>query len=658
MKAKTATILFVTALAAVSGCATQTMLYRMGKARPEAIIAMAADRQQKEEIPPGVPEHDTLVIRNIDGRDMIIMKAIRDDDGQMVANQVIDAAYVTARFRNVAERHGKVDIEFQIIVPRSLQDGRWQLRYTPLLRILGDSLLLDRVVITGKEYRRRQLRGYQQYQRFIDRIITDSTKFIHMRDLEIFIKRNIPALYAFRSDSSYVSDEQFDSVFGVNEEEAVEHYTDKFAVRLNDRRIANRDRMFRKFVKAPIVKDGIRLDTVLTGSNGDYIYNYVQTIHTRPRLKKVEIVMSGEIYEQDVRVCDIAASEPLAFYISSLSAFVDEREKYITKVIERRAEANAMYCINFAGGKSEIDPHLGNNAGEIANIKRNLRDLLANRTFDLDSVIVTATASPEGSYELNSSLSVHRGANVASYFNRFLKLQRDSLRREEGIRINIDDDYDDAPEGKIVSIPFINRQLAENWPGLDDFVEADTVMTAADKARYRAIRDIQNPDERERCLRGESWSTYLKDKAYPALRAVQFRFHLHRKGMIKDTVHTTVPDTVYRAGVQAIKDRDYERAALLLGPYNDYNSAVAYCALERNRSAMAILEKCEESARVDYMMALLHSRDGNDREAVRLYLKSCSLNPRYVHRGNLDPEISRLIKKYDLQKELTQSEQL
>ncbi|MBQ0096147.1 MAG: hypothetical protein KBS53_00675 [Bacteroidales bacterium] len=649
MKARTYMALAAAVISVVVSCAPQALLYRMGKAQPEAIIAMAADRVQTDTTPVGVPEHDTLVIRNIDGRDMIIMRAIRDDDGQMVANQVIDAAYVTARFRNVAERHGKVDIEFQVIVPQSLQDGRWQLRYTPTLYALQDSLPLDKVVITGRQYRKRQMRGYEQYQRFIDRIITDSTELIHTKALEIFIRRNIPALYAFRTDSSFVSDEQFNSVFGVGEAEAVEHYTDKFATRLNDRRIADKDRMFRKFVKAPVLKEGIRLDTVLTNQKGDYVYNYVQTVHTRPRLKKVGIVMSGEIYEQDWKVCDIARSEALDFYISSLSAFVDEREKYITKVIERRAEANAVYNIVFGSGKYAVNPDLGNNNREISDIQNNLRRLLCNDTFDLDSVIVTASASPEGSYAQNSALSVRRGASVVDFFNRFLKFQRDSLRREEGVHINVDSEYASDSREQYAPIPMINRQLAENWQGLDAFVEADSVMTSVQKEEYRTLREIRNPDEREKGMREKPWYAYIKDRAYPSLRTVQFHFHLHRKGMVKDTVHTTVPDTVYRAGVQALKDRDYEKAALLLGPYNDYNSAVAYCALDRNKSAMSILLKCDESAQVEYMLALLYSREGNDREAVRRYLRSCSLNQQYVHRGNLDPEISRLIKEYNLQ---------
>ena len=46
------------------------------------------------------------------------------------------------------------------------------------------------------------------------------------------------------------------------------------------------------------------------------------------------------------------------------------------------------------------------------------------------------------------------------------------------------------------------------------------------------------------------------------------------------------------------------------------------------------------------MLALVLSRTGREREAVRLYLRACEKNPALVHRGNLDPEISGLMDKY------------
>ena len=46
------------------------------------------------------------------------------------------------------------------------------------------------------------------------------------------------------------------------------------------------------------------------------------------------------------------------------------------------------------------------------------------------------------------------------------------------------------------------------------------------------------------------------------------------------------------------------------------------------------------------VLAILYSRRGDDKQAVECYLQACRQNPQFVHRGNLDPEISSLIKKY------------
>ena len=299
---------------------------------------------------------DTTTVTDENGNTLILMKAVKDEGtGEMVATETLDAAVISARFRNVAERHGKVDLRFEVIVPSRMHDSRWQLRFYPDMFILGDSLRLDPVIITGKEYRKAQLKGYQQYEKFLASIISDTTKFVNVSQLEIFLKRNIPALYAFKTDSTEVSDEAFASVYGVTEREAVDHYTNKIARSLNDRRRARTGRMYRKYVKVPILTEGLRLDTVMHSVNGDFIYNYVQTIATRPKLRKVDIILSGDIWESDRRIYTVPRSEPLTFYISSLSAFVDPTERFLTRIVERRVEANTACWVEFAAGKSDVD---------------------------------------------------------------------------------------------------------------------------------------------------------------------------------------------------------------------------------------------------------------------------------------------------------------
>ena len=644
-----AAALMAVLLGAVLSCSTPGKVRTLRESEAAASLRLPKEPSSLPEYMPVQPRRDTLKVRDDDGRELLIMKAVRDDNGEMVASDVIDAAYVTATFRNVAERHGKIDLEFQVVVPESMQDSKWQLRLYPDMFILGDSLRLDGVVVTGRDYRKAQLRGYQQYEKFLSTIISDSTRFINLRQLEIFLRRNIPALYAMRTDSTEVSDEQFASVYGTTEQEAVEHYTNRTAVRLNERRKARREKMYRRYVKSPIVTEGLRLDTVMRAVNGDFIYNYVQTIATRPQLRKVDIWLSGSIWESDRLVYDVPRSGPLTFYISSISTLVDPRERYLKRVIERRVEANTACYVDFAQGRSEVIETLGNNAGEIGRIKGNLAELMENRTFDLDSIVVTASASPEGQLRANGALAQRRSEAVSRYFDSYIRHCRDSLDAERGFLI--DEQGTVSRPREHTPIPFISRNGGENWTMLDALVERDETLSEAQKEEYRRIRGTADADRREKALSGTSMYRHLRENLYPRLRTVRFDFHLHRKGMVKDTVHTTELDTLYMAGVQAIRDRDYRRALEILRPYRDYNTAVACCLLDYNASAMAILAPLERTPQVDYLLAILFSRMGEDGKAVQHYLDACRRDPSYRHRGNLDPEISALIKTYDLNKE-------
>ncbi len=628
------------------GCTSARKLGTIKEERLSAGLSLADDSSlpQLDTLLGGV-QRDTLKVKDLDGNEVLIMRAIKDEDGEMVAHDVIDAARITARFRNVAEREGKVDLKFQITVPSELHDSKWQLRFYPDMFILEDSLRLDPVIITGSEYRRAQLKGYQQYQKFIDSIISDSTRFINYSLLEIFLKRNIPEIYKFKTDSTEVSDEVFASAFGVTQQEAVDHYTWKLAKQRNNRKISRKDMMFSKFIKSPIITEGIRLDTVIQAIDGSFIYEYIQTIKTQPRLRKADIVLSGEILEQEKKLYGIPRSEPLTFYISSLSAFVDNRERYIKKVIERRAEANTACYIEFASGLAEVDLGLGNNREEVNRIKKNFKELIANEIYDIDSIVVISSTSPEGEVKFNERLSNRRAEEISRFFGDWMKGYSDSLSKESGYHIDIDGSISAV---KIEGISFISRSGGENWAMLDRLVSVDTCLNTAQKERYATISFEKNPDLRENLLSKEDFYLHLREKLYPRLRTVKFDFHLHRKGMIKDTVHTTQLDTIYMRGVEAIKERDYEKAVTLLRPYNDYNTALAYLNLGYDSSALEILERLDRTASVNYMLAVAYSRKEEDQKAVEHYLHSCRQDPSFIHRGNLDPEISALISKYEL----------
>lgn len=669
-------VLLVVVCLLISGCGTSRKVERMLERQMRAEIGMVEEMPDRvghdgevgndgrSPVGAGDDGRDTTVVMEAGGP--IIMNAVRDEDGNMVATDVIEAASITARFRNVAERGGKVNIEFAMTVPQDMMDPQWQLRFYPQMYVLEDTVGLDPILITGQEYRNEQMRGYRRYEKFLQSIVTDSMEFVNMRLLEIFIERNIPALYAFRTDSTFVSDAEFASAFGVTEQQAIEHYTNRLAKSANERRKARKEERFRQYVKVPI-EQGFRLDTVMREINGDFRYVYSHTLASRPRLRKVDVVLSGEIYQEDVKIYDIPECEPLTYYISSLSAFVDGTERYMTKVIERKVSANTACYVEFEHDRYEVDESLGYNRDEIGRIKKNLSALIDNDEFEMDSIVVTASSSPEGTVAYNTRLTQRRSEAVAEYFRRFIDEYRDSVKADEGFAVDMTGDsrsepgmtgeeYPETPVRRSVAyaqddskedrygyqIQFIARNDAENWRMLDVLVAEDTVMSYEDKIAYINACEVADLDEREEVLQKLGCYRHLREKVYPRLRTVRFDFYLHRKDMQKDTVHTTVIDSTYMAGVQAVRDRDYETAVTLLRPYQDYNAAVAFCALDYNASALAILERLHRTDQVNYMLAIVYSRLGEIEKAVRCYEEACRMNPGLVHRGNLDPEISRL----------------
>lgn len=265
---------FIVFLVLVVACSTQRKLQSLIKGNAEQVqlkLGEEADFLPKVDTTSRI-SHDTLKVKDDEGNEMILMKAVKDEEtGEMVAAEELAPVTVTARFRNVAERSGKVDLSFQVIVPQSMRDSRWQLRFNPVMYVLGDSVSLEPVIITGSAYRKAQMRGYQLYDKFVSRIVQDSTKFINVRQLDIFLRRYIPSVYSYKSDTSYVSEKEFYSAYGLSERQAVEHYTNKYAKAANERRKARQEKMYHKYVKVPIVTEGIRLDTVMTGDNGDFI---------------------------------------------------------------------------------------------------------------------------------------------------------------------------------------------------------------------------------------------------------------------------------------------------------------------------------------------------------------------------------------------------
>lgn len=566
-----------------------------------------------------------LVIDSIKGSlsdGPLIMKAIKDSEtGEMVATDVIQASKVTARFRNVAERDGYVSICFDVSVPQAMASSKWQLKIFPFMKIQQDSVAMDPIFITGEQYRKQQLRGYERYRQFLASIITDPDDFLRIGQLEIFLQRHFPQTYAMRNDSSLVSDAVTENLFGVTQRDAFEHYRKELKWRMNERRKGMTEAVFSRYVKDPIPAEGVRLDTVLVSSDGDFIYRYSHTFKSRPCLKKVHVSLDGQLYEAGECIALLPFPDELTFYISSLSSLTEDILKYKMYIRQRKVHDHTKALIDFAHGSSDIDTMMGDNASELLRVRKCIEDVLAMEEYVLDSLVIVASCSPEGSFRLNSDLSAARSQAVCRYIETYVPERwRDSLR---------------------------TSFLPENWDQLLLLVENDTILDRDTRRQITSmVRQMEGgPDMVERQLSLMPQYRYLREKIYPQLRNVRFDFHMHRVGMIQDTLTTTELDTTYMAGLDALRELDYRKAVTLLRPYDDYNSALAFVCADYNHSALDVLDRLDvDDSRVCYLKAMVLSRLGLHTEGLKYFKLALARDPSLEYRANLDPEMYEIVK--------------
>ena len=646
---KKATIIISICLLMTAGCSTARKIGNIKNSGTRAEISLANEKGydlKTEVIERGISP-DTLTVTGLDGEKLYLMRSVVDSAGNVYGSEDLSGVVITARFKNIAERGGKVDLAFDIHIPRELQDPSWQLRFRPNLHIQGDTLDLEDIYVTGSGYHSSQLKGYEQYAKFLSTIITDSTKLRYQELVEVFIERNIPALAALKHDSSAVSGTYMSGLYDISYRQVLDYYERRCRIGRNNHRSRLSPQKYRRYVRNPYSSDPIRLDTIITTPE-NITYCYTQSIDTRAGLRKVDITRGGEINRNGETLYTMPEGEPLTFYISSVSTFMEPTTRYINKIIERRAQANTQAYIDFGQGKCDIDPSLHENQSELERIKKHIVSFLNNDTFDIDSLVITASCSPEGPFALNTRLAAGRAEAIKGYFSDFAGRYQDSLNKEASNTI-----YIDATKGgeelitreKSHSFDFMVHSVSENWERLQSMVKSDTTLQDKD-GLMTILQDRLPPDEKEAMLQRCRDYRYLREVIYPKLRTVQFDFHLHRKGMVKDTVHTTVPDENYAMGLKYLGNREYAKAMEILRPYRDINTAVAFLSLDYNASAQEILQALPTSAKREYMMAIIYARDGKEQKAVQAYINSVTQDPSMKFRANLDPEISQLVKKY------------
>ena len=379
-----------------------------------------------------------------------------------------------------------------------------------------------------------------------------------------------------------------------------------------------REAAFNRFVKFPYPED-VRLDSLVEGRS-TVTYYYSQAVKTDETSKKMLVTLQGQALAVDDSAYRLPPSDTLSYVVSSMLSFVDTVPRYRIKVIDKFVTVEDRNFIQFFVGDTRVVDTLGDNRRQLDKISGLMRQIVEQQEFYVDTITLTAASSPEGAYTFNARLSQGRAAALKRYL----------VRRY----------------GKSIDTILTVRWVAEDWQELTNRIRTDREIGNRD-AILELIAWEKNPDRREQAIRQQfpKEYAYIRSVIYPQLRAVNFRYNLRRKGMVKDTIHTTELDTAYARGVELLRKRKYAKALYILNDYNDRNTVVAHLSLDHNERAMELLATMPKDAVTEYLRAIACSRLGRKAEGREHFLEACRLDGRMEYRGNLDPEIAELLKQ-------------
>ena len=606
-----------------------------------------------------------------------------ESTGEDIMNMSLAEINVVAKSKNVPERAGKINLDFKVVVPSSLIDNKWQVRLTPFADKNGKIIEFDKILISGALFLKQQEKGYLMYQNFINSIIPDSTYMQHLFDEKGYQKtlydleeqfyyswrkellsqqrfidwrsvrnkrhllfnglmeRNRSSINSTNWKSmlpSYWLERDMLSVPGrwnnflspeyqleqksITAEDSIEiskRFFDYKRMMENERKKSLLDDKYNEYVRFP--KESCKLDTVI--QNGDnFEYYYTQNIEADEAIKLIKVTIDGEVIALDESKYQLPKSDTLTYYVSSMVQFLDRTPRYKRIIVSRHATANMTALINYKSGSTRFIEQIGKNKEEIDKVFETLHKLTFTGELVLDSVNMIATSSPEGPAQMNEQLAKQRAKELKAYLL----------------------DRSDDAEG--VSL-FQTRAIGEDWEKLSELIKSDeSISNRADI--ISAISRTRNEDAKEKVLRGFKEYGYIRKELYPLLRAVNFKFHLHRREMVKDTMHTTVIDTAYMDAVTLLEGRQYKAALAVLDEFKDQNTAVCLMSLGYDKPAIEILRALPQNEDVLYLLAILYVRQKRFEEAISAFEQSCRLDPSKWYRGNLDPEINQIITDYKL----------
>lgn len=500
----------------------------------------------------------TRVKKPLSSDSLYFGEAVFDSAGNRRMLVRLQPVEVLAKRKVIVERLGRVMIGFRVRVPRELQSRCFGIELLPVLHRQDTSLTLAPLVIRGGLFADVQNRNewrYDKYRHWLTGLGAQDTAARLDRARRLLVR--FPQTGAARLDS-----------------------------------VAERPRQIDYFYSQ---------DVPATGNSGQLF-----------------VTLQGRVRALDGSIYGLPPSDTMRYTVSSMLSFVDTTQRFIKRIVKKYAEVRDRSYLSFPVNGTAIIDTLGDNGPQLARITATMDSLINRSEFYVDSLVLTASSSPEGSYARNDRLAELRARSLKGYLT-------DRFGREIDTLIAV-------------------RWVAEDWDNLRRLIAGcDSLSHKREILELISQRNDRDALESEIRKRYGQEYAIIRRKLYPPLRAVDFRYSLRRRDMVQDTVVTTEPDTLYGRAIELLRNRDYPKALYILSDYRDRNYALAALSLGHDKTAREILEPLPEDPERDYLLAIVCSRLGDRDNALEYYRRAAEAEPRYRFRAKLDPELAELI---------------
>lgn len=121
------------------------------------------------------------------GKEHIVTEATKDSvTGEYITQMELSEITVMAKSKQVAERNGKINLDFIVTVPGELISNKWQVQLTPVAYKPADTLYLDRIFLSGADFALINCACSGYFIRLFVKKITDGRKLLRNPDCFLY----------------------------------------------------------------------------------------------------------------------------------------------------------------------------------------------------------------------------------------------------------------------------------------------------------------------------------------------------------------------------------------------------------------------------------------------------------------------------------------